>query len=232
MNNKSFIAMALASLYMICIFSNCKDKDDENPCDEPITYPTEFLSEESKSYFQNYQEGSKIVFITADETEVDFAFSEIEETMGSYFGGTTCTEDTTRFRSVSGEIQTMRLTLSNSDLTLPITLTLSKFPDVTNPADSEEHLLVRYAQSAGNLLEGENLMIHYFLEENANFTTSHDSLLLNGKQYYDVIKVDLNNPGFEEPFDPSLDIAFSKTLGIIYLNDKINDRELFYERKE
>lgn len=219
----SFFSLTLSS----CSKEKCEDIEDG---------PTYELEDESKEYVENYfdsfdgSNSGKIVFKNTNNEEFVFNVGIIER-QSPYSRSIPCEDDPNKSSPQNGVSELIRIALDAVEYEQSIMIRLIANPGVDPAIEEPDALFVAYGDSDSTILEWDPLLIHYN-DANLNFSIIKDSLILNGEIYYDVIEVNPANPGFEEPFDPPFEVKYTKELGIIYLYDKINDRELFYDRIE
>lgn len=222
-------------LILICstiIMISCsKDR-----CNEVVEGPTYHLQDSSENYIQNYSNSfnwlnsGKVVFKERDDDEITFDVDMIKIYL-PYSRSIPCEENTSEFNSQNGESEMIQVSLDAPEYRESIIIRVNAEPGVDPTVNESDKLFLTYGNENGPREEWDPLMIHY-IGANLNYSVIKDSIHLNGKTYYNVIEVNPDNPGFNEPFNPPFEVKYTKELGIIYLHDKINDRELFYDRIE
>ena len=204
-------------------------------CDGLVEGPDIRIAENTKSYISNYLENSKIIFQDlATNQEVEFAIDTIDSKFNSYSGIGVCPEDPVFRATVNGVSETIKVTLSNSELDESIVYVLNQsvdpviLQDATRTAGWE--ILIQYGTIDDTPTSAENLLL---LElNNQDFYTATETLSIGGISFFDVREMDANNPGFEVSDNPTLEVKLTRDEGIVYINDLINNRELVYLRVE
>ncbi len=220
----------IAFLFLLVITTlGCKKK--ENLCPDQFLEDT-LLSDTTITYVSSYISASKVIFndISSGE-EIEFLISEYKDTLLTATTAFRCEEDSTIFATFKANSQWINVVLSNPSLPRDIIIKVTQLPFY----DSEEEMILLYGlveNTQINYLDVSGLLAFLPQAEEPVFAVKSDSLLIDNKTFYDVIEPNPDFPGFNEPFNPPLEIKYSKSQGIIYMNDNINSRELVFNRME
>ena len=194
-----------------------------NECRNTINGENVILSEEILSLVSNYNEADKIIFKDQNENEIAFKVEPIFTTSDEYSYSTECDEDQTIFQTVKGNSERMELVLTSEDENIDsIFITILELP---NPSDQtfSESLTISCNKLFSDLNTQEDILFGY--TQGLNDINFFDSLKIRDQIFFNVLEPDLT-------WIPKLDIKFTKTDGIIYINDPTNEIELTYNRKE
>lgn len=214
-----FITIIITSFIFGC--------SDNNPCEKSGTAENLVLSDSIKSFIENYEDADRIIFKAEDEEEITFMVSDIQDGMGEYQFIGICDEDPSRPQLKVGLTQGISLELTNfNEIPQPIFITLWEFPTPPENLSSREVIHISLVPVGLSSMQEEDLLltIDFFIEqENLIF---HDSLEIGDTIFYSVYEFDdsVNFPRYE--------IKYSTNEGIIFIKDKISERELIYDRKE
>ncbi len=224
------ISIILIQVLCIIVLINCNK--DENICNGEFVRDNILLSDTTSEYVANYVNANKVIFNNiSNNDEIEFIVKTFKDTLLSYTGSMICDEDTSLRRAVKGETQLIQVILSNSEIEQDVIIRLLELPG--NPVSNEEMTLF-YGQANDthiDITQVQGLLVHLPQRE-PTFSKLSDSLLIGNKLFFEVLEPDINNPGFSKPFNPPIEIKYTKVEGIIYMNDKINDRQLVYNRIE
>lgn len=208
----------------------------KNRCIKLEEGPTYEVEKESKAYVNHYYNSfvgptrqDEVVFKNSVSEEVVFDL-EVYTILKPYSRRIACGQDNSQFVSQNGKSESINVSLYAPHYDYFINIRLSPIPGTDPTVEEPDELYIGNGKSM-NSGKWDPILIHY-IDANLNYSIIKDSIILNGQTYYNVIEVNPDNPGFDEPFNPPFEVKYTKELGIIYLHDKINDKELFYDRIE
>lgn len=200
---------------------------DDNPCDNPGEGENFVLSDSIKAFIANYEDAERVIFKTADEDEVIFDVSTIQDVTVNYQFVGICEEDPSDTQVIMGSAQTNTLTLSNPDeVPEPIYISLREFPVPPENMDVQEVTFVTLGALGTNSFQQEDALLWIYPSVDIEDVIFHDSLEIRETTFYAVYELD--SPGTSTRYD----IKYSMDQGVIFIKDPISGRELVYERKE
>ena len=198
-----------------------------DPCDAPETANTLLLSDEGKTYFQPYEGAQSVVFKTiGSQDELTVPLIALLDTMVSYSVDVVCEEGATQVQNAIGTSEVRQVALRSPEFQRDLVIRLVRYPE------GAEDLLVVY-DNGERLRFGAGVigLLAHQTGTASEFSVLRDSVVLANRTFYEVIEPNLSNPGFES-FDPPLEIKYTSTEGIIYINDLESGRQWVLDRIE
>ncbi|MBL4709434.1 MAG: hypothetical protein JKY48_13435 [Flavobacteriales bacterium] len=166
-------------------------------------------------YISNYVGATKIFFIDQNGMEQFFTIADSVDNTHNYSIGAPCESNPSSFQFSEGKAQYIEVQLRGEEFEKPIFIVLSR----TIETASKEELTIFYGDRTQSNDKWEALLGFEILENSAI-----DSIILNGRVFYNVIEANVANS--------SIDIKFNKDQGVIYIK-KINEGiEYVYDRVE
>lgn len=223
MKNILFTTVLLSSIILLV---GCNDED---ACQTDGVARDLVLSDSIKSFIRHYEDAERVIFKNENAEDVAFDLTEIDDKIDEYRFIGICDKDPSRSQLKVGTVQGVGLSLMNFDeIPRPIYISLLELPNPPENLDSRETLNVTLGELGVNEMQQEDFLLAIDFppsqgQENLIF---HDSLEIGNTTFYSVYEVD------DALTSPSYEIKYSKNEGIIFIKDKITERELVYDRKE
>lgn len=201
----------------MALLVSCQE-DEDKTCDEILIREDISLSEKSIDFITMYSNKSKVIFKDSNENEIEFIIEDYKDTFLLKTDFVSCPEDTSKSSRSEREVQWIQAVLSNKNLDQRIIIR------ITNLFNSLEEMIIVYGQIDGTFIdyiESDGLLAYNINPEDNRFINKLDSLQLRNQTFYNLIQPNPDDPGFEKPFNPQLDIIYSNEFGIIFINDKL-----------